>query len=321
MIPAGRRPAEVEIAAAVDVDVAAAVDDELVPVAGEVAQVGVRDDGAIGLEAVSPCAGDEQPAVRQPVDRPAEAAWPVGDDLAVAVEVDGDDLVGPPMGEPQPAVMPAWRLDVGESAQEDSRLRHSVRTPGEDLSERHSRAFHSAFAVSAASGSASRSWATNAVAFAGPFASNVTLTRVGPSPQSKRATLPGCEARSDIDPSVSHCPRVRVVDERVEQDADRDADGLRRVDREPVRLLVLEPHAASALVAGGDRLRPPARDRVLGHQEVDGLPALPLSSAPPVEEREPRLPTPTGRFGDLLVGRELHGARRVSRTTRWPRTR
>ena len=114
---------------AVDVGVAAAVDDELVPVIGEVAQVGVRDEGSVRFEAQEPLSRDQEATVRQPVDRPAEAARPVTDDLAGAIEIDGDDLVGPPVGEPQPAVMPAWRLDVGETAQDDSWLRHRS-TPG-----------------------------------------------------------------------------------------------------------------------------------------------------------------------------------------------
>ena len=40
----------------------------------------------------------------------------------LAVEVDGDDLLGAPVGEPQPAVVPAGRLDVGEPAQQDPRF-------------------------------------------------------------------------------------------------------------------------------------------------------------------------------------------------------
>jgi hypothetical protein len=46
----------------------------------------------------------------------------VGDDLAGPIEIDSDDLIGPPVGEPEPAVVPAWRLDVGEPLQEKSRL-------------------------------------------------------------------------------------------------------------------------------------------------------------------------------------------------------
>ena len=42
------------------------------------------------------------------------------DDLMVAVEVDGDDLAGPPVGEPESAVVPPGGLDVGEPAEQDS---------------------------------------------------------------------------------------------------------------------------------------------------------------------------------------------------------
>ena len=64
-------------------------------------------------------AGDEQAAVGQPVDGPAEAGRALSDDLAVAVEIDRDDLLGAPVGEPQPAVVPTRRLDIGETAQQD----------------------------------------------------------------------------------------------------------------------------------------------------------------------------------------------------------
>ena len=47
------------------------------------------------------------------------------------------------------------------------------------------RFFHAAFAASAAVPSGSRSWATAAADFVGPFSSNVRLTRVGPEFQSK----------------------------------------------------------------------------------------------------------------------------------------
>jgi hypothetical protein len=42
-----------------------------------------------------------------------------------------------------------------------------------------------------------------------PFPSKVTRMRVAPSFQTKRASLPGCDVRSDMTPSVSHRARVR----------------------------------------------------------------------------------------------------------------
>src|SRR5690606_27263596 len=80
---------------------------------------------------------------------------------------------------------------------------------------------------------------------------------------------------------------------------------LRGVDAEPIRLLVLEPQPAVALVPDGDRLRPPARDGVLPHQEGCGLLVGAAAAAPPVEDREPRVPPPAGRGLDPLVGRAL----------------
>ena len=73
-----------------------------------------------------------------------------------------------------------------------------------------SRARHADFAISASSGSGSRSWATATDVFVGPFSSNVTSTRVERSPQSKRAVRAGCDVRKDIVPSVSHRRRERA---------------------------------------------------------------------------------------------------------------
>ena len=44
----------------------------------------------------------------------------MADDLAVAVKIHGDDLLGAPVGEPQSAVVPAGRLDISETLQEHS---------------------------------------------------------------------------------------------------------------------------------------------------------------------------------------------------------
>ena len=106
--------AEVE-ADAVDVDVVAAVDDDLVPaVVVDAAQIGVADHRTVGLPAHQLGTGDQQAAVGQPVDRPAETGRARRDHLAVAVEIDRHDLARAPVGEPQPIVVPARRLDIGE---------------------------------------------------------------------------------------------------------------------------------------------------------------------------------------------------------------
>ena len=75
---------------------------------------------------------DQQPAVGQPVDRERERRRDAGDDLAVALEIDGDDLLRAPVGEPQAAVVPARRLADREPGQQNlrsswcSRRRHAA---------------------------------------------------------------------------------------------------------------------------------------------------------------------------------------------------
>src|SRR5690606_7896992 len=83
--------------------------------------------------------------------------------------------------------------------------------------------------------------------------------------------------------------------------------GLRGPDGEPVGLLVLEPHPAVALVPDADRLRPPAGDAVLGGQEGSGVLVGAAAAAPPVQDREPRLPPPAGRGLDPLLRRAVAG--------------
>ena len=55
------------------------------------------------------------------MDQP-ETGRALSDDLAVAVQVDRDDLARAPMCEPQPALVPAGGFDVRETAQQDSRF-------------------------------------------------------------------------------------------------------------------------------------------------------------------------------------------------------
>ena len=62
-----------------------------------------------------------RPSGSQLVAQP-EAVGAVSDDLAVAVQVDGDDLVRPPVGEPQATVVPPRRLGHGEPVEQDERL-------------------------------------------------------------------------------------------------------------------------------------------------------------------------------------------------------
>ena len=119
----GRLAAQEVEAEPVDVDVAAAVDDDLVPaVVGHLARVGMSHRGPVGLATRELRAGHEEAAVGQPVDGPPETGRALSDDLAVAVQVDRDDLTRAPMREPQPALVPAGGFDIRETAQQDSRF-------------------------------------------------------------------------------------------------------------------------------------------------------------------------------------------------------
>src|SRR6266567_7508981 len=64
-----------------------------------------------------------RPSGNQSMDQPRPAGpWPVT--RAVAVQIDRDDLARSPVGEPQPALMPARRFHIGESVQQDFGFRH-----------------------------------------------------------------------------------------------------------------------------------------------------------------------------------------------------
>src|SRR5262249_5780892 len=71
----------------------------------------------------------EHAAVREPID----ATWKgrrLEDDLAVALEIDGDDLRRAPVGEPEPAFMPARLLAELDVRHQHLRLAHSPRSSG-----------------------------------------------------------------------------------------------------------------------------------------------------------------------------------------------
>lgn len=48
----------------------------------------------------------------------------VGDDFAVAFEIDGDHFLGAPVGKPEPIGVPAWRLWERATGQQNLRFRH-----------------------------------------------------------------------------------------------------------------------------------------------------------------------------------------------------
>src|SRR5215211_7651442 len=100
----------------------ATVHDDLVEARAETAQVGVVDQGAVGLLAQQPALGPgnhQQPPVRQPVDRERNGGRHRGHHLGGAVEIDRQDLLRPPVGQPQPAIVPARRLADLQPGQQD----------------------------------------------------------------------------------------------------------------------------------------------------------------------------------------------------------
>jgi hypothetical protein len=77
---------------------------------GDTAQVGMLDHRPIGLPAPEFLAGHEQSAIRQPFGGPPEARGTLSYDLAVALEINGNDLLGTPVGEPQTPLVPTRQL-------------------------------------------------------------------------------------------------------------------------------------------------------------------------------------------------------------------
>jgi hypothetical protein len=70
-----------------------------------------------------PFAGDEEAAVGEERDAVAEAGGRAArDHLDPPFEIDREHLIGTPVGEPEAAVVPAWRLDVGQAVEKDSGL-------------------------------------------------------------------------------------------------------------------------------------------------------------------------------------------------------
>ena len=79
------------------------------------------DQRAIRLLTHQPIPGDEQAPVGEERDAVAETGRrTVRDDFDVSVEIDSEDLVGPPVREPEAAVVPPGRLDHGETVEQDA---------------------------------------------------------------------------------------------------------------------------------------------------------------------------------------------------------
>jgi hypothetical protein len=101
-----------------DVSVAPPVHDDIVPgVVGEAAQVGVSYERPIGFSAQQEpiaCRDDQQAPIGQPVDAEWERRY-ADDDLALTLEIDGDDLLRSPVREPETLIVPAWRLAEGDA--------------------------------------------------------------------------------------------------------------------------------------------------------------------------------------------------------------
>src|SRR5262249_25718528 len=79
-----------------------------------------------------PLAGHQKSAVGQPVDAVARDLRAWGDHFAVAVEVDGEDLLFAPVREPQPALVPARRLSHTQAGQQRTCFGHRAH-PLDDL--------------------------------------------------------------------------------------------------------------------------------------------------------------------------------------------
>ena len=109
---------------AVDVDVAAAVDDDLVPGAvGEAAQVGMgHQRRRRARDAERDPLGPRPPAVGRRGSQSMQNGRPNGrphHDFALAVELDGDDLLRSPVREPQAALVPSRRLTHRDTGEKD----------------------------------------------------------------------------------------------------------------------------------------------------------------------------------------------------------
>ena len=108
----------------VDVGVTAAVDHDLVPASAAMSAVRsawvTSEPSASRRRSASGAADDQQPAVGEPVDRDRDRrpSCTSAIDLAVAVEVDREDLALTPVGEPEAAVVPAGALADAQAGQQ-----------------------------------------------------------------------------------------------------------------------------------------------------------------------------------------------------------
>ena len=111
----------------VDVGVTPTVHDYLVPGAvREAAHVGMCHKRPVGLPA------EEKPIARRddekaPVGQPVDAEWKgrhADDDVALALEIDGNDLLRAPVAEPETVIVPPWRLAERETGHQGLQFWH-----------------------------------------------------------------------------------------------------------------------------------------------------------------------------------------------------
>jgi hypothetical protein len=134
-----RLPGHQVEAAAVDIGVAATVDHDVVP--AWLAEVRVGDQGSVGFPAQQPPIrgrDDHQPAVREPGGTQRQRLH-VRDHLAVAGEIDGDNLTRGSIREVQPVTVPARRLDQASTGEQGPYLVHPRHSPSRLLARRQHR--------------------------------------------------------------------------------------------------------------------------------------------------------------------------------------
>src|SRR5204863_6131183 len=100
---------------------------------GDASEIDVRRERSLRLEShetILAPRDDQQAVIGKPIDAERKLEGCADHDLAAAIRIHGDNLSSAPVREPEPILVPAWRLTHGEPGDQSDNVRsHHLTLP------------------------------------------------------------------------------------------------------------------------------------------------------------------------------------------------